>query len=278
MCKRASENVQVILLRALSAVNPLQCSRNVGIQNSVSLIKSIFLGENNKMKDIVVLTGAGMSAESGLNTFRDADGLWEGHDVMEVATPEGFAKNPALVLDFYNQRRKQLLQVQPNAAHDALVALEKKFKVAIVTQNVDDLHERAGSETVLHLHGELLKARSTASDDEIISWTKDMLQGDVCEKGHQMRPHIVWFGEAVPLLDAAIEITKKADILIIIGTSMQVYPAASLIDFVADDVPIYFIDPKPSISKHSRRNLNILPSSASIGVPKLVTSLLDQEA
>ncbi|WP_027075730.1 SIR2 family NAD-dependent protein deacylase [Maribacter antarcticus] len=229
------------------------------------------------MKHVVILTGAGISAESGLKTFRDADGLWEGHDVMEVATPEGFANNPTLVLEFYNQRRKQLLRVAPNAAHQALVNLEEKFKVSIVTQNVDDLHERAGSESVLHLHGELLKARSTASENEIVPWTKDIVQGDVCKSGYQMRPHIVWFGEAVPLLDQAIEITRTADILIIIGTSMQVYPAASLIDFVADNVPIYFIDPKPSISEHNRKNLTILASAAAIGVPKLVEVLLNQK-
>ncbi len=228
------------------------------------------------MKHIVVLTGAGISAESGLKTFRDADGLWEGHNVMEVATPEGFDKNPALVLEFYNQRRKQLLQVEPNAAHEALVALETIFKVDIVTQNVDDLHERAGSTNVLHLHGELLKARSTASGSKIIPWPKDIVLGDVCDQGYQMRPHIVWFGEAVPLLEKAIEITKKADILLIIGTSMQVYPAAGLIDFVRYNVPIYFIDPKPSISEQSRKNLNILSSSATLGVPKLVRKLLDE--
>ena len=230
------------------------------------------------MKHIVVLTGAGISAESGLKTFRDADGLWEGHDVMEVATPEGFAKNPALVLEFYNQRRKQLLQVAPNAAHGALVALEEKYKVSIITQNVDDLHERAGSTNVLHLHGELLKARSTISDDEIIPWKTDILLGDVCDKGHQIRPHIVWFGEAVPSLDTAIKITQNADILIIIGTSMQVYPAASLIDFIKANTPIFFIDPKPSISAKNRKQLTILSSSATDGLPKLVKILLGQES
>lgn len=229
------------------------------------------------MKHIVVLTGAGISAESGLKTFRDTGGLWEGYNVMEVATPEGFAKNPALVLDFYNQRRRQLLQVAPNAAHKALVALESTFQVDIITQNVDDLHERAGSENVLHLHGELLKARSTISDRNIIPWTKDLLLGDMCEKGFQLRPHIVWFGEAVPLLDKAIQITKKADILIIVGTSMQVYPAASLIDFVGDNVPVYFIDPKPSILEKSRKHLTVVTSSAADGLPKLVPSLLAQE-
>lgn len=231
-----------------------------------------------QMKHIVVLTGAGISAESGLKTFRDSDGLWEGHDVMEVATPEGFAKNPALVLEFYNQRRRQLLEVVPNTAHKALVSLEEKFKVAIITQNVDDLHERAGSENVLHLHGELLKARSTDSNSEIIPWTKDMLLGHVCDEGYQMRPHIVWFGEAVPMLDTAIQITEQADILIIIGTSMQVYPAASLIDFVSSKVPIYYIDPKPTISEQSRKHLTIIASSATDGLPILVDTLLHKES
>jgi NAD-dependent deacetylase len=226
------------------------------------------------MKHIVVLTGAGVSAESGLKTFRDADGLWEGHDVMEVATPEGFAKNPALVLEFYNQRRKQLLEVVPNEAHNALVTLEEKFNVSIITQNVDDLHERAGSTNVMHLHGELLKARSVASEEIIIPWTKDMLLGDSCNKGHQMRPHIVWFGEAVPMMDIAIDTTSKADMLIIIGTSMQVYPAASLIDYVSENIPIYFIDPKPSISEDSRQNLTIHATSATDGIPTLVKELL----
>ncbi len=230
------------------------------------------------MKQIVVLTGAGVSAESGLKTFRDSNGLWEGHDVMEVATPEGFRRNPALVLEFYNQRRKQLLKVEPNAAHKALFTLETKFKVTIVTQNVDDLHERAGSTNVVHLHGELLKARSTDLQSNIQPWTHDIVLGDVCENGYQMRPHIVWFGEAVPMLDKAIQITAQADILIIIGTSMQVYPAASLIDFVGNDVPIYFIDPKPSISKQSSKNLTIISSSAADGVPKLVDSFLTKES
>ena len=229
------------------------------------------------MKQIVVLTGAGVSAESGLKTFRDSNGLWEGHDVMEVATPQGFAKNPALVLEFYNQRRKQLLQVVPNAAHKALVSLEEKYKVVIITQNVDDLHERAGSKNVIHLHGELLKARSTKFNSDIIPWSNDILVGDVCEMGYQMRPHIVWFGEAVPMMDKAIEITKKADILLIIGTSMQVYPAASLIDFVTEEVPIYFIDPKPSISEQGNKQLISIPSSATEGVPKLVELLLTKE-
>ena len=230
------------------------------------------------MKHIVVLTGAGISAESGLKTFRDADGLWEGHDVMEVATPEGFAKNPELVLKFYNQRRAQLLGVKPNVAHEALVQLEEKYKVTIITQNVDDLHERAGNSNVVHLHGELLKVRSTISTNKPINWTQDLLLGDVCDKGYQLRPHIVWFGEEVPLLDKAIEITRRADILIIIGTSMQVYPAASLIDFIKANTPIFFIDPKPSISEKTKRNLRIVSSSATVGVPEIVTLLLEQKS
>lgn len=177
---------------------------------------------------IVVLSGAGISAESGLKTFRDSNGLWEGHDVTEVATPQGFERNPALVLDFYNKRRQQLLQVKPNAAHIALGALEKNHDVAIITQNVDDLHERAGSKNVIHLHGELLKARSTFDEKLILDWRKDLNIGDYCKNKHQLRPHIVWFGEAVPMMDAAIEIVSRADAVLIVGTSMQVYPASGL--------------------------------------------------
>ncbi len=227
------------------------------------------------MKKIVVLTGAGISAESGIKTFRDADGLWEGHDVMEVATPQGFKKNPELVLEFYNQRRKQLKEVTPNTAHRNLVALEKEYDVAIITQNVDDLHERAGSYSVLHLHGELKKVRSTMNPNLIYDWEDDLVLGDRCEKGSQLRPHIVWFGEAVPMLEKAIEITEKADILVIIGTSMQVYPAASLIDFVPEKTPIYFIDPKPTISESSYQNLKIIEDGAVHGTETLLKQLLD---
>ncbi|WP_431136720.1 SIR2 family NAD-dependent protein deacylase [Psychroserpens mesophilus] len=222
-------------------------------------------------KHIVVLTGAGMSAESGLKTFRDANGLWEGHDVMEVATPEGFQKNPELVLEFYNQRRKQLLEVEPNSAHKDLVELENDYKVTIITQNVDDLHERAGSRNVMHLHGELLKVRSTGNELDIKSWTKDLMLGDLCLKGYQLRPHIVWFGEAVPMIEKAIEICVTADILIIIGTSMQVYPAASLMHYIPDDTPIYFIDPKPAID--SRGHLKVIPETATKGMKILKESL-----
>jgi len=229
-------------------------------------------------KKIVILTGAGISAESGIKTFRDNDGLWEGHDVMEVASPQGFANNPALVLDFYNQRRKQLLEVIPNKAHKSLVALEQYFEVAIITQNVDDLHERAGSSNILHLHGELLKARSTRNEGDVCIWHKDLNLGDLCIEGHQLRPHIVWFGEQVPLLEKAIAITKNANILIIIGTSMQVYPAASLIDFIRPNTPIYFIDPKPSVTAKQYTNLTIVDQSAVEGVPIVVADLIDKEA
>jgi len=219
------------------------------------------------MKHIVVLTGAGMSAESGLKTFRDADGLWEGHDVLEVASPEGFAANPELVLDFYNQRRRQLLEAGPNSAHIQLADLERLFKVTIITQNVDDLHERAGSSQVYHLHGELFKVRSTFDETDIKVWKKDLLLGETCEKGYQLRPHIVWFGEAVPMMEKAIDICQTADRLIIIGTSLQVYPAASLMNYVSSSTKIYYIDPKPSLNSHI--NFTVINETATIGLKKL---------
>lgn len=222
-------------------------------------------------KHIVILTGAGMSAESGIKTFRDANGLWEGHDVMEVATPEGFAANPELVLDFYNQRRQQLFEVKPNAAHFDLAELESNFKVSIITQNVDDLHERAGSTNVTHLHGELLKVRSTRNENDVQDWKTDLVLGDTCKNGHQLRPHIVWFGEDVPMIPKAISICETADILMIIGTCMQVYPAASLIHYVPQNTPIYFIDPKPNIE--SKDNLTVIAEPATVGVKKVVELL-----
>lgn len=228
-------------------------------------------------KKIVVLTGAGMSADSGIRTFRDADGLWEGHDVMEVASPYGFARNPHLVLDFYNQRRKQLLEVAPNPGHKMLVELEQYFNVTIITQNVDDLHERAGSSHILHLHGELLKVRSTGDETIVLNWKKDLILGEICPKGYQLRPHIVWFGEEVPLLSEAAQITVTADILIIIGTSMQVYPAAGLLNYARQGTPIYFIDPKPSINTSDFENLTIIQSTAAKGVPTLVKDLIRKE-
>jgi len=225
------------------------------------------------MKKIVVLTGAGMSAESGIKTFRDEDGLWEGHDVMQVASPEGFRRNPELVFEFYNQRRRQLLSVKPNKAHYNLVDLEKYFDVEIITQNIDNLHEKAGSTKVTHLHGELLKVRSTYNENIVLNWNKDLHLGDLGPDNKQLRPHIVWFGEMVPMLDKAIEITSKADILIIIGTSMQVYPAASLVNFIKQNTPIYFIDPKPTITKNDFNNLKIISDFASEGTDKLISIL-----
>lgn len=219
-------------------------------------------------KHIVVLTGAGVSAESGINTFRDSDGLWEGHDVMEVASPDGFNRNPELVLDFYNQRRRQLKDVQPNQAHIDLAVLEKDYKLTIITQNVDDLHERAGSTDVVHLHGELLKIKSTGNPNDIKVWTEDIHIGDTCDKGYQLRPHIVWFGEAVPEIETAMKICYAADILVIIGTSMQVYPAASLIDYVQPDTSIYYIDPKPAISNDGK--ITVIAKSATEGMKDLV--------
>lgn len=227
------------------------------------------------MKNIVVLTGAGISAESGIQTFRDADGLWEGHNVLEVATPEGWEQNQPLVLDFYNKRRAQLKEVTPNLAHTSLALLEKKFNVSIITQNVDDLHERAGSTNVIHLHGELLKSRSSVNDTLIYNCTTDIKMGDICELKSQLRPHIVWFGEEVPMLDLAVEITSKAYILLIIGTSMQVYPAANLVNYVSRNTPIYFIDPKPAIQKNQFENMTILAEKASTGVAKIVSQLVD---
>jgi len=223
------------------------------------------------MKNIVVLSGAGMSAESGISTFRDADGLWEGHDVMSVASPQGFAKNPDLVYDFYNQRRKQLFEVKPNNGHLLLAELQKKNSVTIVTQNVDDLHERAGSNNVLHLHGELRKARSIKNENYIIDWNNDLNDTDKDPKGFPLRPHIVWFGEAVPMLDKAIDIVTKADIILIIGTSLQVYPAASLFQFAKKNTPIFYIDPRPASSIPS--NVSVIKKGASEGLVDFMDAL-----
>ena len=214
-------------------------------------------------KHIVVLSGAGMSAESGLKTFRDSNGLWEGHDVMSVASPEGFAKNAALVLDFYNQRRRQLLEVEPNQAHFDLAQLEKDFKVSIITQNVDDLHERAGSTNVIHLHG----------DAVIYECKTDICLGDKDPNGIQLRPHIVWFGEAVPLIDKALDICQTADILIIIGTSLQVYPAASLMHYVPEHIPKFYIDNNPASTYDA--SIKVIAERASIGVSKVIKALVE---
>lgn len=227
------------------------------------------------MKKIVVLTGAGISAESGIKTFRDADGLWEGHDIMEVASPIGWNKNPELVLDFYNKRRAQLLTVQPNKAHEILAELENNFDIHIVTQNVDDLHERAGSNKVIHLHGELLKVRSITNENFVLNWKNDLNLGDFDSEGNQLRPHIVWFGEDVPMIEYAIEIVETADILIIIGTSLQVYPAAGLMNYVNQNVPVYYIDPKPAAIYDLPNELKILPLSAVEGMKIVKEELLN---
>jgi NAD-dependent deacetylase len=226
------------------------------------------------MKRIVVLSGAGMSAESGVKTFRDDNGLWQNHRFEDVASPIAWQNNPALVLEFYNQRRKHLFGVDPNEGHKGLVRLEEKFDVQIITQNVDDLHEKAGSANVLHLHGELKKARSTVDPSlvyELDHW--ELKLGDVCEKGSQLRPHVVWFGEPVETINEALRIVSKADILIVIGTSLVVYPAAGLINYAGHDVPKYYIDPKaypvPGI-----KNLKVIGNTAGKGVPLLVDQLL----
>nr|WP_294936480.1 NAD-dependent deacylase [uncultured Flavobacterium sp.] len=217
-------------------------------------------------KKLVILSGAGMSAESGLKTFRDADGLWEGHDIMEVASPIGWAKNPELVLDFYNKRRAQLLEAHPNQGHQILAELEQEFDVAIITQNVDDLHERAGSTNVLHLHGELFKVRSTKLHDLIFEWKTDLHLGELDSEGNQLRPHIVWFGEEVPAIEEAVQIVQEADIVIVIGTSLQVYPAASVIHFAGDEVPVYYIDPKPATLYDIANPVTVIPMNASEGM------------
>ncbi len=227
-------------------------------------------------KKIVVLTGAGVSAESGISTFRDSGGLWDKYDIMDVATPEAWARNMDMVIDFYNQRRKQLHEVEPNAAHYALARLEEKYDVHIITQNVDDLHERAGSTNVLHLHGELKKIRSSVDENlvyELEGW--ELKKGDTCEKGSQLRPHIVWFGEPVPMIPKAAEITSTADIYLIIGTSLNVYPAAGLVDYVRSGTPIYLIDPG-EIHASNISDINFIKEKAGTGTPKLVDELLKQ--
>jgi NAD-dependent deacetylase len=227
-------------------------------------------------KRIVVLTGAGMSAESGISTFRDSNGLWENHDIYEVASPEGFQRNPSLVNNFYNQRRKQLLQCQPNLGHLSLVELENKYEVNIITQNVDDLHERAGSSNIIHLHGELRKVRSIQNSYLIMDWDNDITPDDKGEDGHLLRPHIVWFGEDVPLFEEANTITKRADILIVIGTSLQVYPAASLIDFVDFDVPKYLIDPHADTMRSAKFSLMFYHIKQLLVYRCLVKELIDE--
>lgn len=229
------------------------------------------------MKKLVILTGAGMSAESGISTFRDSDGLWEQYRVEDVATPEGFNANPELVLQFYNDRRKQLLTVLPNEGHTGLAALEKNFDVHIVTQNIDNLHERAGSTNVLHLHGKLMNVRSTGYPYNVYELTPDNIEihiGDKAEDGYQLRPDIVWFGEPVPNIDPAISLATQADIFVVIGTSLNVYPAAGLLNYVRQGVPLYLIDPK-DVATH-RNDVHFIKAGASEGVKQLA-ALLNKE-
>jgi NAD-dependent deacetylase len=226
------------------------------------------------MKKVVVLSGAGISAESGISTFRDSGGLWEKHRIEDVATYDAWVRNQDLVMQFYNLRRKQLYEVEPNAGHYALVKLEEKFDVQIITQNVDDLHERAGSKNILHLHGELKKVRSSSDPNlvyELDGW--ELKKGDVCEKGSQLRPHIVWFGEPVPMIVPAAEISSKADIFIVVGTSMLVYPAAGLIDYVPAKAQKYIVDPNAHEIRHIP-NLHVIAENAGTGLVKLVEELL----
>ena len=229
------------------------------------------------MSKIVVLTGAGVSAESGIKTFRDAGGLWEGYRVEDVATPEAWRRQPQVVLDFYNERRKQLLTVEPNAAHHALVELEKKHEVVVITQNVDDLHERAGSKNVIHLHGELLKSRSTSHEQLVFECREDLSIGDCCPHGSQLRPHIVWFGEMVPMLERAIEEIIDAEKVLVIGSSMQVYPAASVVGFAPAEAAIFYIDPNPQINYElsHRHGLEVVAKPATVGVREVVDRILN---
>jgi len=222
-----------------------------------------------------VLSGAGISAESGIPTFRDANGLWEGYDIMEVASPQGWSSNPQLVLDFYNQRRKAALNARPNQGHQILVELEQYFDITIITQNVDDLHEKAGSSRVIHLHGELFKSRSTIDEDlvyEMTGW--ELKLGDLCERGSQLRPHIVWFGEQVPMMEQALAISSLAEIFVVVGTSMVVYPAAGLIDFIDHLVPKFVIDPKrPDVAPVP--NLHFIQKGGGRGLQDLKQKLLE---
>ncbi|WP_416441332.1 SIR2 family NAD-dependent protein deacylase [Phnomibacter sp. MR] len=227
----------------------------------------------NDKKKMVVLTGAGISAESGLKTFRDSeDGLWNGYDIEDVATPNAWRKNPQLVLDFYNYRRAEVVKAQPNAAHLGLVALEEWFDVTIITQNIDDLHERAGSSNVLHLHGEILKMRSEHDSDLMYPIVGDIQLGDRAEDGAQLRPHIVWFGEAVPMIELAADITSIADVFVVMGTSLQVYPAAGLLHYTQADIPTFVVDKKlPPVSGLS--NLVQIEAPATVGIVQLTQQL-----
>lgn len=221
----------------------------------------------NREKRIVFFSGAGISAESGVKTFRDSGGLWEEHSIEDVATPEAFARDPELVLDFYNQRRRQMYEVEPNKAHLKIAELQKEFPVEVITQNVDNLHERAGADNVLHLHGELDQGRSSTNPDIIVDLNgKDIKMGDKAPDGTQLRPNVVWFGEAVPALDTAAEVVSRADILVIVGTSLQVYPAAGLVHYAPENCTLYYIDPKAEIPFGFPQNIKLIKEKASRGM------------
>lgn len=228
-------------------------------------------------KKLVVLSGAGISAESGISTFRDSNGLWENHRIEDVASPEGFTRNPQLVLDFYNLRRKQLKDVFPNEAHKILAELENDYDVCIITQNVDDLHERAGSTQIIHLHGELKKARPVDNENDIINWENDIRMGDLHTNGSQLRPHIVWFGEMVPEMDCAIQVASDADIFLVIGTSMQVYPAASVVRYVPEHCEVYIVDPQLENPNAYTNNQNHYKMTATEGMKRLKQELLNKK-
>jgi len=228
-------------------------------------------------KKLVVLTGAGISAESGLKTFRDSDGLWEGYDVYEVATPRGFKANPALVLKFYNERRKEVAKAEPNDAHKGLAALEEYFDVHIITQNIDDLHERAGSTNVTHLHGEIFKMRSVLDSTKAFPIEGDIQVGDLAPDGGQLRPFIVWFEEEVPMIEVAANMVRQADIFVVIGTSLQVYPAAGLVNYAPNQIPKYIIDKKIPPTTDAIYNLIKIEQSASEGVKELMERIIIKE-
>lgn len=228
------------------------------------------------MKKLVVLTGAGISADSGISTFRGADGLWEGHDVTAVASPEGWVADQELVLRFYNERRKQILEVVPNAGHQALAALDEHFHTVVITQNIDNLHERAGSKNIIHLHGEITKVRSTADESlvyDLDGW--ELKTGDLCEKGSQLRPHIVWFGEMVPMIEVAVQEMLGADLVLVVGTSLVVYPAAGLLEYAPAKVPIFCVDPGIDESMF-RKEVHIIKEGAAIGMPKMAKLLVEK--
>jgi NAD-dependent deacetylase len=227
------------------------------------------------MKHIVVLSGAGISAESGLKTFRDSDGLWMGYDIYEVATPEGWKKNPGLVLDFYNMRRKEVIKALPNQAHMGIASLQEHFKVTVITQNIDDLHERAGTKNVLHLHGEILKMRGQKDENTFYDIRGDINPGDMAPDKTQFRPHVVWFNEQVPMIIESKKVMTTADIFVLVGTSLQVYPAAGLIDYVSPDVPKYIIDKQPPYIP-SHHNFHVIEKSATAGISELLQILIPE--